>query len=370
MTTMFLTIQSMKFFLQTAYGDSVDVYGGGLSGSPFQGVCQGNGAGPAIWLVVSMCIIQMVHTHGFPTTITSAISSQKFTLAGFLYVDNTDLFYMSPEATTSSLKVVDCLQKHLLVWQHGLHASGGALAPAKCSWSMLDYYWHHGLWKLSLDPPAALRVANESGPAVSITFHPPTGATVVVGLAQSLTSLMDAQYKILKDKISQWKLALSCGKLPRGLSWRGFRSMIWPSLHYPLLAMMFSPTQGEALTSQFITVLLPFLGCARNFPMVLRHSPPAYFGLHLPHVYWEQGTVAISTFLSSFRTPSPTGSLLLVGFEQAQLEVGLGIPFLELDFECYSPLLTPCWLRSLWEFLSYAGISLHSSTLGPGLPLQ
>jgi len=169
MTTMFLTIQSMKFFLRTAYGDSVDVYGGGLSGSPFQGVCQGNGAGPAIWLVVSMCIIQMVHTHGFPTTITSAISSQKFTLAGFLYVANTDLFYMSPEATTSSLKVVDCLQKRLLVWQHGLHASSGTLAPAKCSWSMLDYYfgtadcgnslwipqWHCGLL-MSLGLPCLL----------------------------------------------------------------------------------------------------------------------------------------------------------------------------------------------------------------------
>jgi len=59
-----------------------------------------------------------------------------------------------------------------------------------------------------------------------------------------------------------------------------------------------------------------------------------------------------------------------MGFEQAQLEVGLGAPFLELDFEHYSPLLTPCWLHSLWEFLSYAGISLCSSALVPSLPLQ
>jgi len=142
MTTMFMTIQLMKFFLRTAYGDSADFYGGGLSGSPFQGVCQGNGAGPAIWLAVSMCIVKMVHTHGSPTTITSAISHQTFTMAGFLYVDDTDLIYMAPDATTTSLEVADRLQQHLSVWQRGLHASGGALAPAKCSWSMLDYYWH------------------------------------------------------------------------------------------------------------------------------------------------------------------------------------------------------------------------------------
>jgi len=67
---------------------------------------------------------------------------------------------------------------------------------------------------------------------------------------------------------------------------------------------------------------------------------------------------------------APTGSLLLATFEQAQLEVGLGLPFLELEFETYGPLLTPCWLRSLWEILSYAGISLRSSKLVPHLHLQ
>jgi len=104
------------------------------------------------------------------------------------------------------------------------------------------------------------------------------------------------------------------------------------------------PPQGDSLTRQFITGLLPSLGCMRNFPIALRHSPPAYFGLHLPHIYWEQGAAAISTFLSSFQTSAPTSSLLLVTFEQAQLEVGLSRPFLELDFAKYGPLLTPCWL--------------------------
>jgi len=127
---------------------------------------------------------------------------------------------------------------------------------------------------------------------------------------------------------------------------------------------MLSPFQGYSLTRQFIMGLLPSLGCIRNFPIALRHGPPAYFGLHLPHVYWEQGVAAISTFLSSFQTSAPTGLLLLATFEQAQLEVGLGQPFLELEFETYGLLLTPWWLRSLWEFLSYAGLSLHSS-IGP-----
>jgi len=157
---MFMTIQLMKFFLWTAYGDLADFYGGGLSGSPFQGVCQGNGTSPAIWLTMSMCIVQMVHTHGQPTTITCAISCQQMSLAGFFCVDDTNLIYMPANATSTSNEVVAHLQQHLLVWQQGLHASSGALAPAKCSWSMLDYHWHWGLWRLSLNPPSALLVAN------------------------------------------------------------------------------------------------------------------------------------------------------------------------------------------------------------------
>jgi len=53
MPTIFTTIQLMKFSLCTTYGDSATFYRGGLSQFPFQGVCQGNGAGLAIWLVYS-----------------------------------------------------------------------------------------------------------------------------------------------------------------------------------------------------------------------------------------------------------------------------------------------------------------------------
>jgi len=58
MSTIFTTIQLMKFFLFTTYGDLLTFYGGGLSQFPLQGVCQGNGTGPAIWLALSLCLIQ------------------------------------------------------------------------------------------------------------------------------------------------------------------------------------------------------------------------------------------------------------------------------------------------------------------------
>ena len=55
------TIQRMKFFLRTGYGDSKGFAGGDQEGTEdpirTQGMCQGNGASPAAWLVTSIPMI-------------------------------------------------------------------------------------------------------------------------------------------------------------------------------------------------------------------------------------------------------------------------------------------------------------------------
>jgi hypothetical protein len=53
---MLTTIQDMKFFLRTGFGDSKD-YAGSTGGKKTQGMCQGNGASPAAWTVTSIAMI-------------------------------------------------------------------------------------------------------------------------------------------------------------------------------------------------------------------------------------------------------------------------------------------------------------------------
>jgi len=128
MVTIFATIQLMKFFLRTAYGDSATFYGGGLSQYPFQGVCQGNGAGPAIWLALSLCLIHMIHQFGYPNQLTSAISLSSIILVGFIYVDDCDLFVLAPPSNLDPQEVLTQLQKNMDIWQGGLESTGGSLS--------------------------------------------------------------------------------------------------------------------------------------------------------------------------------------------------------------------------------------------------
>jgi hypothetical protein len=46
----------MKFFLRTGYGNSKPFAGGSIS-IKMQGLMQGNGASPAGWAVISICIL-------------------------------------------------------------------------------------------------------------------------------------------------------------------------------------------------------------------------------------------------------------------------------------------------------------------------
>jgi hypothetical protein len=66
--TMLGASENMKFFLRTGFGDSTTYTGGGISVKT-QGLTQGNGASPARWGVISICILG---AHGKKDTVPSS----------------------------------------------------------------------------------------------------------------------------------------------------------------------------------------------------------------------------------------------------------------------------------------------------------
>jgi len=124
MSTIFFTIQFMKFYLCMAYSDLATFYGGGLLQHPFQGVCQGHGAGPAIWLTLSLCLIHMLHQFGSPTQISSATSLTSIAMVCFIGIDDCNLFALAPLLTS----MLQTLQYSLDIWQGGVEATSDTLS--------------------------------------------------------------------------------------------------------------------------------------------------------------------------------------------------------------------------------------------------
>jgi hypothetical protein len=80
---MLRTIQHMKYFLRTAFGDSDQFFSSLDLALAFQGSCQGNKGSPAFWLAVSAFLVLMLHHLGYVARIFSAMSQTLFTAVGF-----------------------------------------------------------------------------------------------------------------------------------------------------------------------------------------------------------------------------------------------------------------------------------------------
>jgi hypothetical protein len=92
--SMFVTLQKMNHFIGSAFGVSSTSFKGG--DVPFQGLGQGNGAGPTGWAVVSAPIINMVRNAGYGATLISALSCAIISFVCYAFVDDTDLVHTRP----------------------------------------------------------------------------------------------------------------------------------------------------------------------------------------------------------------------------------------------------------------------------------
>jgi hypothetical protein len=71
-------------------------------------------------------------------------------LAGFLFVDDTDLIAF-PDSTDKTLEIMlERMQHAVSAWHGGLRATGGALKPEKCSWSLVAFVWSNSKWRYAM----------------------------------------------------------------------------------------------------------------------------------------------------------------------------------------------------------------------------
>lgn len=341
MVTMLTAIQLMHFHLRTAYGDSESAYSSSAT-HVFQGICQGNGAGPAVWLAISTCLVTILNVTLPPTPLRSPLSSVNLSLSGFLFVDDTDILYVGPSPDTPPALVRAELQKRVSLWEGLLQASGGALSASKCSWTSISFF-----------PPSSVRLVHDStlsSPGtLTISQGPiyrlePWESTKVVGVVQSVNGSMKGQIRALLSLTKSWASKLSLNRFPRRLAWTALRSKVWASLRYPLSCTTLTKQEGHLLVARLYQQLLPRLGATRSLPNAFKFGPPRLQSLGLPHPYFYQGGIQLVTFVTLLLTDCVE--------EHRQLQLGTPTPFLALPYAVWGSLATPCWLTSLCKFVS------------------
>jgi hypothetical protein len=126
--SIFTTIQDMKFFLRTGYGDSKE-YASATGEIKTQGMCQGNGAAPAGWTVDSIVMISAHKQKGHGLHLRSPITNKRIHLAGTLFVDDTDVEHLDLNKTETREETHQALQASIINWGNLLNATGEMFLP-------------------------------------------------------------------------------------------------------------------------------------------------------------------------------------------------------------------------------------------------
>ena len=110
---MFSALQEMEHLIRSAYGTSQTGYNNDLWVVPIQGICQGHGAGPAIWALVSTPILKIMKKQGCGTFFKASISGHEIRLVGYAFVDDTDLIQTGLDSNEDIHEIIGRTQKSL-----------------------------------------------------------------------------------------------------------------------------------------------------------------------------------------------------------------------------------------------------------------
>ncbi len=212
--------------------------GGRPENDPLQGLCQGNGAAPACWIMLSSLMMQVYRTEGHLSSLQSPMSSNKIEFMGEIHVDDTDLL-MIIDNKYNYKAVCKQAQINLNKWAHLLNATGGTLNPAKCYWYMISYVYQDGSWQYdTTSSTLKLTIPLPDGTTEEIAQLTTTEVQKMLGVWLSPNGLDTLHLQeVVVGKVAKWTGWLKNAHLPTHLAWTAYCHQLWPGVKYGLCTL-------------------------------------------------------------------------------------------------------------------------------------
>jgi hypothetical protein len=363
---MFLTIQKLEHYIRTIFGDSETYFGGDkdvdLYAVPMSTTGQGNGAGPQIWALVSTPILNMLRAEDLGMAFRCTLSGEKVGFVGYSFVDDTDLGICGDHA--NYLEVVEDMQRSMNYWEGGLRATGGAIAPEKTFWYLIDYKWTNGVpsYKSALECPAEISVKDMYGAVQTIRRCPVDHAERTLGIYLAPDGNERVQELVLRKKSVEWAKALRSSTLPRSLAIQAYSTTIARTFAYPTVATCLTRKQTASVQGPAMIAALRAAGVGSDAPVVLRTGPVEFQGLGMPDLYTTQLYAHLDALVFALEQPHRnTSQLIRVNGELLKLELGLNGRLFDYDYSLFQESVTKSWMKSTWQMCSESKVSISDT---------
>jgi hypothetical protein len=188
------------------FRDSKSFAGGGIS-IKLQGLCQGNGATPAGWAVISIYILRAHGKKGHGAKFLCLITKLQNHLSAILDVDDTDILHIDLTKDERVEDVHHAIQESVNSWGNLLIATGRVLQPNKCFYSIISFEWTNGEWKYgnnSIGGGFGITVPLPDGRKAAISHKGVSHAEKTLGAMTSPDGDSSASILMMRDKAQQW----------------------------------------------------------------------------------------------------------------------------------------------------------------------
>ncbi len=353
--SMLSTIEEMKFFLRTAFGDSTAAADLGVEVKT-QGLCQGSGAAPAGWAVVSIVIMHAHKKNGHGATFLCPITGSFSCLSAILFVDDTDVIHFRMDADESALEAHQHLQESILSWGNLLIAPGGSLKPAKCFYHLISFTWNRkGQWSYSKNEDEeclGIVIPQTDDTVVPITHLGVNDASKTLGSMTCPSGDTSAAIVRIQDKAQEWVDKVKNAGLSRRNMWFLMEHQFQPKVGFgcSTFAAPFDII-SSTLHCQYFQ-LLPFGGIRRSVRKEVRYLGKGFFGSGCPHLGVECFVGQMEKLLTHYGSQTVVGKLMQTSMELFIIELGMSNQPLAEDYNIGSYWISHSWLKSVWEKIS------------------
>ena len=350
------TMEMMRFFLRTGFGESKQSYGG-THEQRLAGYGQGNAASGPGFTALSSLIVNAYLREGHGAQIYSSYYKRLLLLAAVMYVDDTDLIHWSRIPGCSPEELIAAAQTATYAWGGLAIATGAAMKPEKCYAYFLSYWFDKGRAKLRTisalptpsslitmpngsTAPSHLRVPMPDGTSAPIPTLRNEETSLMLGVHWSPSSGGNVHVNEMAKKGYNWADRMKSRPLPHDLAWKSFNHQLQPGMTWGIATVVLPP---EKLLEKFQRVYfkcLPSLNVNCHIELPWRLIPERYQGLGLTNFALVSLASKLAFLQRTWGFADVVSRSLVMGYESFMIEVGLYGNTMDYDYKAYSVLAT------------------------------
>ena len=337
------TIKDMVHSVSTVHGQSEITYGG--EGSEPNGLLQGNGFAAQIWAAISSILFKIYEEQGYGAEIISPITKKTMIVAGFAFVDDTDLVDIV-RANETEEDLIKRTQDGINLWNELIEVTGGALEPRKTDWCIISYKKECGVW-IPCTRQTKVMIQDElSKEKIELKKLQPWEARRTLGIWQACDGNQRKQTEVLIENINKYGDQIKKSGLSTREKEIALRTTITRTIAYGAQATTLNAEQAEEVNKALRKATIQGLGIARSTAAAIIHGPKSRNGLEIIDYYTYQLIEHIKILIDHLGTKSRSGKLLETVIEEHTLELGMEGDLWEIKHPRYLYMLSNTWVKN------------------------